>query len=65
VIIVDRDTKRVEVFRLGSEGYQAAERPTAGDVLCDVLGVWFRAIGDAEPRLRVGAIGEPDLDAVI
>ena len=65
VSVVDRDTKQVEVFRLGAEGYQPAEGTPDGDVPSDVLGVTFRALGDAEPRLRVVAVGEPDHETLI
>jgi Uma2 family endonuclease len=65
VIVVDRDTKQVEVFRLGGQGYQPAAPIPGGDVPSDVLGVWFRAVGDSQPRLRLIALGEPDLEALI
>jgi Uma2 family endonuclease len=65
VIIVDRDTKQVEVFRLGAEGYQAVERMAGGDVESRALDVRFRTLDEAKPRLRVAAVGEPGLEAFL
>ena len=64
VVIVDRDTKRVDLFRLVAPGYERLEQGD-NDLVCETMGAVFRTLADPQPRLRVVAAGAPDLEALI
>jgi Uma2 family endonuclease len=51
VLIIDRDTKRVDLFRLASGQYVRQEPDTAGEVVSEVLAVRFRTLPTMPARL--------------
>lgn len=53
VIVVDRDSKTPEIFRLAGAQYVAVQRDTSGWVASDVLRVGFMRVEAPVPRLRV------------
>jgi Uma2 family endonuclease len=61
VVIIDRDTKRVEVFTLRGADYQRQEPDSNGLVTATTMGVRFGVAGGgrAAPRLRVADASDP------
>lgn len=57
VLVIDRDTKRPEVFRLAGRQYLAVAADRDGWVTCEALGTRFRAVDG--PRLAVEDLAEP------
>jgi len=59
VVIIDRDTKKPEVFRLAGPQYLAVAADREGWVTCETLGVRFRR-EDGEPaKLAVEDLSDP------
>jgi Uma2 family endonuclease len=59
VIVIDRDSKRPEVFRLAGPRYLAVSADGDGWVASEALRVRFRALPSAPPRLAIGDIEDP------
>jgi Uma2 family endonuclease len=57
VLVIDRDTKRPEVFRLAGRQYLAVAAERDGWVTSQVLGARFRPVDG--PRLAVEDLAEP------
>jgi Uma2 family endonuclease len=53
VIVIDRDTKRPEIFRLAGPQYVALQADREGWLLAETIQVRFRALGTTPPRLSV------------
>ncbi|HEX6736782.1 MAG TPA: Uma2 family endonuclease [Vicinamibacteria bacterium] len=53
VVILDRDTKRAEVFRLQGADYTRREPDAAGEIVCETMGVRLRTLPSSPPRLQV------------
>lgn len=64
VVVIDRDTKLPEVFRLAGDRYHIA---ASGDgwLTSQVLGLRFKATGDTPPRLIVEDAADPTARAEI
>jgi Uma2 family endonuclease len=65
VIVIDRDTKNVEVFALTAGRYEARASSAGGVLVAETLGVEFHTLGGARPRLRVVATADPSVEATI
>jgi len=65
VIVVDRDTKKPEVYRLAGGQYLAVAADRDGWVLSEVLGVRFRVLAVTPPRLEMEELGEPSQRAEV
>ena len=63
MIVIDRDTKRPEVFRLAGSQYLAVSPGLDGFVLAETLGIRFRVVDG--PRLVVEDAAEPSLQMLI
>jgi putative restriction endonuclease len=59
VIIVDRDTKRPEIYRLAGTQYVALQPDADGWLLSETMTIRFRVIADQLPRLRVEDPSDP------
>jgi Uma2 family endonuclease len=59
VIVVDRDTKRPEIYRLAGEQYVALQADADGWLGSETMIVKFRAIEGQPPRLRVEDARDP------
>jgi Uma2 family endonuclease len=53
VIVIDRDTKRPEIYRLAGSQFVALQQDADGWLRADTLAVRFRAIEGPPPRLRI------------
>jgi Uma2 family endonuclease len=53
VIVIDRDTKRVEVFRLAGPQFVALQADRDGWMLAETMDVRFQQIDSAKPRLAL------------
>jgi hypothetical protein len=62
-LIIDRDTKRVELFRLAGTRYEPVTPDVDGGIVSDVLGVRFATV--AGPRLRVSEVSGSASSATI
>jgi Uma2 family endonuclease len=59
VLIIDRDTKRVDAFRLQSGQYSRQEPGAQVEVVSEALGIRFQTLPTAPPRLLVAdALGD-------
>jgi Uma2 family endonuclease len=58
VIVVDRDTKRPEIYRLAGAQYVALQTDADGWLLSETMTVKFGAV-DGQPRLRVEDARDP------
>ena len=65
VVIVDRDTKAQEVFRLEPPRYVAVGPDHEGWIASSVLGVRLRQRASEPPRLLAEDLHRPDLRAEI
>ena len=59
VVVIDRDTKRTEVFRLAGEQYLAVAADREGWVPSEALRVRFRLVPGAKPRVAVEDLEDP------
>jgi hypothetical protein len=59
LVVVDRDTKRTEVFHLGRSGYTAVAAESDGSVVAAVMGVRFRVVAADAPLLVVEDSADP------
>ena len=53
VVVIDRDTKRTEIFPLAGPQYVALQADREGWLLSEVMNVRFRRVETAPPRLAV------------
>src|SRR5204863_4596560 len=53
VLVIDRDTKRPELYRLAGSQYVALQEDDEGFVRSEAMGVRFRRIAGEKPRLAV------------
>ena len=53
VIVIDRDTKRTEIYRLAGSQYVALQPDDDGWLRSETMAVRLRAVEDNPPRLRV------------
>jgi Uma2 family endonuclease len=58
VVVVDRDTKKPEVYRLAGDRYLAVSADRDGRVTSEVLGVRFRAV-EGCPGLEIEDLQDP------
>jgi Uma2 family endonuclease len=65
VVIVDRDSKRIDVFHLPSGQYLQQEPDAEGEVTSPALGVGLRTLAAEPPRLRVRDTAGPGLSVEI
>lgn len=65
VIVVDRDSKEPEVFRLGRAGYESVSPDAGGGLLSHELGVRLLPIAGKCPGLRVEDAGDPSTATVV
>jgi Uma2 family endonuclease len=59
VIVIDRDSKRPEVFRLAGSQYLAVAPDREGWVVSEVLRLRFRQVPGATPRLAAEDLDDP------
>lgn len=59
MIVCHRDSKEPEVFRLAGSQYLAVQRASDGWLTCDTLGIRFRRMDTASPRLRIEDLNNP------
>ena len=59
VVVIDRDSKRPEVLRLGETGYLAVATDRSGGVPSEVLRVRFRLAPGETPSLIVDDLDDP------
>jgi Uma2 family endonuclease len=59
VIVVDRDTKRPELFRLAGPQYVALQADSEGWLLSETMRVRFRALATSPPRLAIVDADDP------
>jgi Uma2 family endonuclease len=64
VVVIDRDTKRVEVFALAGQDYRQTSGDDEGWVMSEALGVRFRTATDG-PRLQVQDLAESGVSVEI
>jgi hypothetical protein len=60
-VVIDRDSKRPEVMRLGDGGYLTVSTDDAGCVCSDVLRVRFRQAPGDRPSLIVDDLDDPSI----
>jgi Uma2 family endonuclease len=65
VVIVDRDTKQPDVLRLAGGDYVRVEPDAEGWISAGGLGVRFRSVPGAPPRLEIRDMADPSLRHVI
>jgi hypothetical protein len=53
VIVIDRDTKRPEIYRLAGSRYVALQQDADGWLRSETMTVRFRAVDGQPPRLRI------------
>ena len=59
MIVIDRDTKQVEIFRLAGAQYVALQPDAHGWLRSEAMAVRFGAIEGQPPRLRVEDVTTP------
>jgi Uma2 family endonuclease len=59
IIVIDRDTKRVELFRLAGVQYIALQPDAEGGLRSEAMNVRFSAIDETPPRLIVVDVVDP------
>jgi hypothetical protein len=64
-VIVDRDTKQPDVLRLAGGDYVRVEPDAEGWISAGGLGVRFRSVPGAPPRLEIRDMADPSLRHVI
>jgi Uma2 family endonuclease len=65
VVVIDRDTKRPEIFRLAGSQYVALEPDVEGWLHAETMGVRFRALETVPPRLAIEDRVAPSIRAEI
>lgn len=65
VVVIDRDTKQPEVFRLAGGTYLRAEPDEQGWIGSDVLAVRFRCVPGAPPHLEIADVADAALRHLI
>jgi Uma2 family endonuclease len=53
VIVIDRDTKRPEIYRLAGSQFVALQPDSSGWLVAETMSVRFRAVAGSPPRLRI------------
>lgn len=61
VIVIDRDTKRPEIFRLAGPQYVALQPDNGGWLLTEAMSVRFRVVEGAPPRLAIEDASNPSV----
>ena len=65
VILVDRDTKQVDLLRLSGGRYEPTAAGPDGRLTAETLGVCFSTLAGSPPRLRVADAADPSIQAEI
>src|SRR5262245_1722442 len=65
VVVIDRDSKRPEVFRLAGSQYVALQPDSEGWLLAETIGIRFRRLDSVPPRLAAEDRAEPPVCAEI
>lgn len=60
VMVIDRDTKRPEVYRLAGEQYLAVAADREGWVTSETLGIRWRRLEGSPPHLALEDMSEPE-----
>jgi hypothetical protein len=64
-VVIDRDTKGVEVFAPTGDRYEPRFPGSGGSLVAEVLGVRFRVLSEARPRLFVAEAGAAGISVEI
>jgi Uma2 family endonuclease len=65
VVVIDRDTKRPEIFRLAGAQFVALQPDGDGWLGSETMAVRFRALSSSPPRLRIEDMLDPSSQAEI